>query len=161
MTDAKEKNEMLTHDEKFMRVALEEARLAAEADEVPIGAVIVRGGEIIARARNARESSRIATHHAELVAIERACEAVGGWRIPDATLYVTLEPCPMCAGAIINARIDRVVFGAYDKRFGALGSLINLNSLGFNHTFELVGGVLNDEAAGLLSDYFRKKRKKH
>ena len=147
-------------DEKFMRVALEEAILAGEDDEVPIGAVIVRDGEIIARARNAREASRKATHHAELIAIERACEALGGWRIPNATLYVTLEPCPMCAGAIINSRIDRVVFGAYDKRFGALGSLVNLNELGFNHTFELCGGVLAEEASGLLSDYFKKKRKK-
>ncbi len=147
-------------DIRFMKMALDEARLAESEDEVPIGAVVVRRGKVIATARNSRESSKCATHHAELLAIERACSAVGGWRIPEATLYVTLEPCCMCAGAIINARIDRVVFGAYDKRFGALGSLVNLNTLGFNHTFELVGGVLGDEAAALLTEYFRKKRKK-
>ncbi len=148
-------------DIRFMRLALEEARLAGERDEVPIGAVIVRGGEVIATAGNERECSRCATHHAELLAIERACHALGGWRIPGATLYVTLEPCAMCAGAIINSRIDRVVFGAYDTRFGALGSLVNLNTLGFNHSFELLGGVLMDESRALLSDFFKKKRKKN
>ena len=142
----------------YMKRALELARLAGERDEVPIGAVIVKDGEIIAEAWNEREASKCATHHAELLCIERACKRLGGWRIPSATLYVTLEPCPMCAGAIINSRIDRVVFGAHDIRFGALGSLVNLNALGFNHSFALSGGVLEDEAKELLSGFFKKKR---
>ena len=146
-------------DIEYMKAALEVARLAGDRDEVPIGAVIVKDGEIIASAGNEREGSKCATHHAELLCIERACKRLGGWRIPNATLYVTLEPCPMCAGAIINSRIDRVVFGAHDLRFGALGSLVNLNALGFNHTFALSGGVLEDEAKELLSNFFKKKRK--
>ena len=146
-------------DIEYMKAALEVARLAGDRDEVPIGAVIVKDGEIIASAGNEREGSKCATHHAELLCIERACKRLGGWRIPNATLYVTLEPCPMCAGAIINSRIDRVVFGAHDLRFGALGSLVNLNALGFNHTFSLSGGVLETEAKELLSNFFKKKRK--
>ena len=111
----------LEKDESYMRAALDEAAKAADEDEVPIGAVIVRDGKIIARARNSRERSRCATHHAEILAIEEACRALGGWRLPGTTLYVTLEPCPMCAGAIINARVERVVYGAFDRRFGARG----------------------------------------
>ena len=144
--------------EKFMRLALRQARLAGEKGEVPIGAVIVKDGRVIARGQNARQTKRLATAHAEIIAIDRACKRLGGWRIPSATLYVTLEPCPMCAGAIINSRIDRVVFGAHDIRFGALGSLVNLNALGFNHSFALSGGVLEDEAKELLSSFFKKKR---
>ena len=142
----------------FMREALALAREAAEADEVPVGAIIVYGGKIIARARNRRESDKLATHHAEIVAIEEACRYRGGWRLPDCTLYVTLEPCPMCGGAIINARLPRVVFGAYDRRGGVFGSAVDFNSLTFNHRPEVVGGVCEAEAATILSEYFRRKR---
>ncbi len=148
----------LESDEYFMREAIAEARLAGEIDEVPIGAVAVRGGVVIARAHNTRESSKCATHHAEILAIERACEALGGWRLPGVTLYVTLEPCAMCAGAIINARIERVVYGAPDVRFGALGSLTDLSKIPFNHIPSVEGGVLREECASLLSDYFKAKR---
>ena len=142
----------------FMREALALAREAAEADEVPVGALIVYKGEIIARARNRRESDKLATHHAELVAIEEACRYRGGWRLPDCTLYVTLEPCPMCGGAIINARLPRVVFGAYDPRGGVFGSAIDFNTLTFNHHPEVVGGICEEEAAAVLKEYFKRKR---
>lgn len=147
-------------DEFYMRRALELAREAAMADEVPVGALIVRGDEIIAEAANTRERSKCATHHAEILAIEAACARLGGWRLPGTTLYVTLEPCAMCAGAIINSRIERVVFGASDIRFGALGSLINLCEFQFNHIPQVCGGILADECRGVISDYFKKKRKK-
>ena len=142
----------------FMREALRLAREAAEADEVPVGAVIVYEGRIIGAARNRRETDKLATHHAEIVAIEEACRARGGWRLPDCTLYVTLEPCPMCGGAIVNARIPRVVFGAYDHRAGVFGSAVDFNALTFNHRPEVTGGVLADEAAAILTDYFKRKR---
>ena len=148
-----------SRDEEFMREAMAEAALAEASDEVPIGAVIVREGKIIARAYNTREGSRCATHHAEILAIERACAALGGWRLTGATLYVTLEPCAMCAGAIINSRIPRVVYGAPDLRFGALGSLVDLSEIPFNHKPTVRRGVLSDECADLLSLYFKRKRK--
>ncbi len=147
-------------DLRFMEVAFAEAKLAEEIDEVPIGACIVRGGEVIARAHNTRESSKCATHHAEILAIEEACRVLGGWRLPDTTLYVTLEPCAMCAGAIINARIPRVVFSANDIRFGAMGSLIDLSEIPFNHKPEVRRGVKIEEGKNLLTEYFRRKRKK-
>lgn len=150
----------MTEDEIYMSEALRLAELAAERDEVPVGAVAVRDGKIIAAAYNTREEDKCATHHAELTAIEAACRALGGWRLPGVTLYVTMEPCPMCAGAIINARIPRVVFGARDKRFGALGSLTDLAALPFNHQPSVTGGVLENEAAAILTSYFRRKRKK-
>ena len=145
-------------DEYFMKVAIEKARLAEEIDEVPIGAVAVRDGEILACGYNTRETSKCATHHAELICIENACKALGGWRLPGVTLYVTLEPCAMCAGAIINARIPRVVYGAPDLRFGAFGSLINLAEVPLNHKPEIVGGVLGEENVQMLRSYFKKKR---
>ncbi len=147
-------------DEAYMREAIALAREAEGIDEVPVGALIVRDGEIIARAYNTRESTKCATHHAELLAIEEACKRLGGWRLPGATLYVTMEPCAMCAGAVINSRIERVVYGTADIRFGALGSLIDLASLPLNHKPEVVGGVLADETRGILSSYFKRKRKK-
>ena len=150
----------MNEDEIYMREALRLAEEAAERDEVPVGAVAVRDGVIIARASNTREASKCATHHAEILAIEEACRALGGWRLPGVTLYVTMEPCAMCAGAIINARIPRVVFGAPDHRFGAFGSLIDLSEGPLNHKPEVTGGTLGDEAADVLSAYFRKKRKK-
>ena len=146
-------------DEQFMREAIELARAAEKIDEVPVGAVIVRDGNIIASAYNTRETSKCATHHAEILAIERACAALGGWRLPGVTLYVTMEPCAMCAGAIIHSRIERVVYGAKDFRFGAFGSALDLNEAGLNHKPEVVGGVLGEECADILSSYFKRKRK--
>ena len=145
-------------DEDFMRIAISLAREAEALDEVPVGALAVRNGEIIATAYNTREGSKCATHHAEILAIEHACAALGGWRLPGVTLYVTMEPCAMCAGAIINARIPRVVYGCPDLRFGAFGSLIDLASVPLNHKPEVVGGVLGDECREMLTAYFRKKR---
>lgn len=145
-------------DPAFMQEALIEARLAAAQDEVPIGAVTVRDGQILSRAHNLRQTNRCATHHAELLAIEEACRRLGGWRLPGVTLYVTMEPCAMCAGAIINARIERVVYGVPDLRFGALGSLLDLSALPLNHTPQVTGGVLADEARELLRSYFQEKR---
>lgn len=147
-------------DFEFMEEAISEANLAEDIDEVPIGAVIVRDGKIIARAHNTRETSKCATHHAEILAIEEACRTLGGWRLPETTLYVTLEPCAMCAGAIINARIPTVVFGAPDLRFGAFGSLIDLSEVPLNHKPEIRRGVRADECKNLLGEYFKKKRKK-
>ena len=147
------------NDINFMRRALELAKEAELIDEVPVGAVAVRDGKIIAEGYNMREHSRLATHHAEIIAIEGACRALGGWRLPGVTLYVTMEPCAMCAGAVINARIERVVYGADDLRFGAFGSLIDLSSEPLNHKPEITRGVLGDEAREMLSSYFRRKRK--
>ena len=147
-------------DFEYMEEAISEAKLAEDIDEVPIGAVIVKDGRIIARAHNTRETSRCATHHAEILAIEEACRTLGGWRLPETTLYVTLEPCAMCAGAIINARIPTVVYGAPDIRFGAFGSLIDLSEVPLNHKPEIRRGVRSDECKNLLGEYFKKKRKK-
>lgn len=143
----------------FMKMALEAAERARDIGEVPVGAVIVRyGTDVISVESNLRETGKNALYHAEVRAIDSACKALGGWRLPQCTLYVTLEPCPMCAGAIINSRIDRVVFGAYDKRAGAMGSVFDINSFGLNHTCEVEGGVMEEECALLLRDFFRKKR---
>lgn len=147
-------------DELFMREAIDLAREAELIDEVPVGAVAVRDGVVIARAYNTRETSKCATHHAEILAIEGACATLGGWRLPGVTLYVTMEPCAMCAGAIVNSRIERVVYGAKDFRFGAFGSALDLNEAGLNHKPEVVGGVLGEECADMLSSYFKNKRKK-
>lgn len=147
-------------DERFMRQALELARQAAEEGEVPVGAVVVRGEEVISYGRNRRESGKNALCHAELEAIDGACRALGGWRLWQCELFVTLEPCPMCAGAIINARIPRVVFGARDKKAGSCGSVINLFDLPYNHKPEVVSGVLAEESGALLTDFFRNLRKK-
>ena len=141
-----------------MREALALAKRAEELDEVPVGAVAVKDGKIIATAYNTRQTEKCATHHAEILAIEAACRALGGWRLPGVTLYVTMEPCAMCAGAIINARIPRVVYGTADIRFGAFGSKLDLAAAGLNHTPEVEGGVLGDEARDMLSTYFRRKR---
>ena len=147
-------------DRYFMQKAMEQAMLAAESDEVPVGAVIVNDGKIISAAYNRREQNKCATAHAEILAIEEACRVLGGWRLPGTTMYVTLEPCAMCAGAIINARVERVVYGAKDIRFGALGSLTDLSLLPFNHKFEVCPLVMGEETAQMLSSYFKRKRKK-
>lgn len=147
--------------EKYMKEALRQAEKAAALGEAPIGAVIVRGGKIIARGYNTREGKKKATGHAEITAIERACKKLGGWRLPEASIYVTLEPCPMCSGAIIAARIDRLYFGAYDPKAGCCGSVCNLFENGlFNHTTEVSGGILEEESSHMLSEFFRKLRKK-
>ena len=147
-------------DEIYMQEAIDLAKEAEMIDEVPVGAVAVKDGVVIARAFNTRETSKCATHHAEILAIEKACESLGGWRLPGVTLYVTMEPCAMCAGAIVNARIERVVYGAKDFRFGAFGSALDLNEAGLNHKPLVVGGVMGDECADMLSMYFKNKRKK-
>ena len=153
-----EKNIYLPEDEMYIKECMALASKAEEIDEVPVGALVVRNGEIIARAYNTRESSKCATHHAEILAIEEACRVLGGWRLIGCTLYVTMEPCAMCAGAIINARVPRVVYGAPDLRFGAFGSLINLADVPLNHKPEIVGGVLKDENVAILREYFKSKR---
>lgn len=150
--------EISDEDIRYMKEAIGLAELAREIDEVPVGALIVREGRVISRAYNTREHSKCATHHAEILAIEEACRALGGWRLPGCTMYVTMEPCAMCAGAIINARIPRVVYGAPDLRFGAFGSLINLAEVPLNHRPEIIGGVLKDENVEMLRSYFKKKR---
>ena len=147
-------------DEDYMRRALELARECAKEGEVPVGALMVRDGEIIAEAANSRERERIATAHAECRAIEAACRRLGGWHLTRCTLYVTLEPCPMCAGAVVNSRVDRVVFGASDPKAGAFGSVVDLAALPLNHRPEVRGGVLGEECAAVLSEFFASRRKK-
>ncbi len=150
----------MSGDEFFMRQAIGLAREAAAEGEVPVGALVVRGGVVVARGRNRRETVRNALSHAELEAIGSACAALGGWRLPECDLYVTLEPCPMCAGAAINARIRRVVFGAHDPKAGSCGSVVDLFQFPYNHHPEAVGGVLEEECASLLTDFFRRLREK-
>lgn len=145
--------------EFFMRLALEQAQAAAEQDEVPVGAVIVRDDRVIAAAHNQRHQLRDPTAHAEMVAITQAAEAVGDWRLERCTLYVTLEPCPMCAGAIVQARIPTVFFGAMDPKAGAAGSLFNLlNDDRLNHRALVIPGVLAESCSQLLTDFFQRKR---
>lgn len=147
-------------DEEIMTKALELAKLSGEEGEVPVGAVVTKDAEIISVGRNRRELGKNALYHAELEAIDNACKALGGWRLWQCELYVTLEPCPMCAGAIINSRIKRVVYGASDNKAGSFGSVVNFNNLPYNHKPEIVGGVLEDECAKLLSDFFADLRKR-
>jgi tRNA(adenine34) deaminase len=147
--------------EIFMREALLEAKKAEEIGEVPIGAVVVRNGEVIGRGHNLRETTHDPTAHAEIIAIRQASEAVGGWRLNDCDLYVTLEPCPMCAGAIIQARIANVIYGTVDPKAGCAGTLMNLlDDERFNHQTAVITGVLQGECAALLSGFFRNLREK-
>ena len=148
----------MTRYEKYMLLAIEQAKKAAELGEVPVGAVVVYKDNVIATAYNRRENDKCATAHAELKAIELACAARGGWRLFDCELYVTLEPCVMCAGAAVNARLDRIVYGASDIRFGALGSALDVMSFPLNHKYEVVGGVLKEECKALLTDFFKERR---
>ena len=145
-------------DYEWMGAALEQARMAAELGEVPVGAVIVRRGEIVAAAHNTRETQRNATHHAELLAIDAACKALGGWRLWECELFVTLEPCPMCAGAIINSRIRRVVYGAADPKAGCCGAVTDLFALPFNHHPAVEQGLRAEEASALLAEFFNRLR---
>ncbi|WP_103109856.1 tRNA adenosine(34) deaminase TadA [Brevibacillus reuszeri] len=147
--------------EKFMMAAIEEAGKAAAIGEVPIGAVVVRNGEIVGRGYNLRETQKDPTLHAEMIAIREASETLGGWRLIGCTLYVTLEPCPMCAGAIVQSRIEQVVYGARDPKAGCAGTLMNLlEEPRFNHQVPVKEGVLAEECAQLLKDFFRGLRKK-
>lgn len=152
----------MTEQEKFMKAALKLARKAAEEGEVPVGCVVVCDGKIVGRGRNRRETKKTALGHAELEAIGKACRKLGGWRLHKCDLYVTLEPCPMCTGAIINARIRTVYYGAPDPKAGSCGTLVNLFELPYNHQPAVVGGLLEDECAGALRDFFRglRERKK-
>ena len=147
-------------DTYFMELALKLAQDSLEADEVPVGAVVVKDGEIIGSSSNKRESNGDATAHAEIEAIRQACEKLGRWRLSDCELYVTLEPCPMCAGAILNAKIGRVIYGAKDPRGGAFGSLIDLRSYPFYHKPDIESGVCEHECRELLRDFFQKMRVK-
>jgi tRNA(adenine34) deaminase len=147
-------------DEKYIKIALLEAKKAANIGEVPVGAVIVFEDKIIAKGYNKRETKKNALLHAEIIAIDKACKKLGSWRLENCELYVTLEPCPMCGGAIINSRIKRVVFGAYDNKSGACGSVVNLFDLPFNHCPEIVGGILEKQASKILSDFFKQLRAK-
>ena len=147
-------------DEKFMREALALAQAAADEGEVPVGCVVVRGEEIVGRGRNRRESAKSALAHAEIEAIAEACRTLGGWRLWQCTLYVTLEPCPMCAGAIINARLPRVVYGAKEPTNGCCGSAVDLFMLPCSQKPEIVPGVLEEECSAMLSAFFRRLREK-
>lgn len=149
----------MTKDEKFMQIAIEQAKKAEEIGEVPIGALIVYNNEIIATGYNVRETTQTTLSHAELIAIEKANEVIGSWRLEDCTLYVTLEPCPMCAGAIVQSRIKRVVYGASDPKAGCAGTLMNLlQEESFNHQVEVTSGVLEKECSTLLTNFFRTLR---
>ncbi|MBE6920854.1 MAG: nucleoside deaminase [Ruminococcaceae bacterium] len=141
-----------------MAAAMELAKEAAAEGEVPVGCVIARFGEIVGRGRNRRESGKNALAHAEIEAINDACNHLGGWRLWECTLYVTLEPCPMCAGAIVNARIPRVVFGASDKKCGACGSVCDIFSMDFNHHPQVERGLMEAEASALLGEFFKNLR---
>ena len=145
-------------DIEYMQEALRLAREAGEDGEVPVGCVIVRGDKIVGRGRNRREKDKTALGHAEIEAISDACKNLGGWRLWDCTLYVTLEPCPMCAGAIINARIPRVVFGASDEKCGACGSVCNLLEMEFNHHPQVEKGLMEEESKTLLEEFFKELR---
>jgi len=148
-----------TSDEYFMKLALQEALNAYDLGEVPVGAVVVKDGRVIGRGHNLREKLSDPTAHAEIIAITAASEAVGGWRLEGCDLYVTLEPCPMCSGALINSRMRRVVFGAYDPKAGCCGTLMNLvQDTRFNHVCDVAGGVMEDDCADLLKLFFRQRR---
>ncbi|MGM8212883.1 tRNA adenosine(34) deaminase TadA [Virgibacillus sp. W0430] len=148
-------------DEKWMLAAIEEAKKASVIGEVPIGAVIVHNDEIIASGYNVREHTQQTLSHAELLAIQEANQIIGSWRLEECTLYVTLEPCPMCAGAIVQSRLSRVVYGASDPKAGCAGTLMNLlNERRFNHQVEMKSGVLKEECGSLLTDFFRELRKR-
>lgn len=145
--------------DKFMKEALKEAKKAYDLDEVPVGAVVVKDGEIIGRGYNLRETEKDPTLHAEIVAIRQAADKIKSWRLTGCEIYVTIEPCPMCAGAIIQARIDRLIFGAQDIKAGCAGSLYNLlQDVRFNHRVEIIEGILEEECRSIIQSFFRSKR---
>lgn len=145
---------------KFMIRALELAKESAQEGEVPVGAVVVKDGEIVGEGRNRRENGKNALYHAEIEAIDNACKKLGGWRLWQCDLYVTLEPCPMCSGAIINSRIKRVYFGANDYKAGSFGSVVNFNELSYNHKPEIYQGIMGEECSTLLTEFFKSLRTK-
>lgn len=147
-------------EKEIMLRAIELAKMAAELDEVPVGAVVVKNGEIVGEGFNRRETGKNALAHAELEAINNACERLGGWRLHQCELYVTLEPCPMCTGAIINSRLKRIIFGAYDPKAGSVGSVVNLCDLPYNHKPEIQGGFMQEECSSLLTGFFAKLRER-
>lgn len=144
---------------EFMLEALREAKAAAQKGEVPVGAVIVKNGKVIACGRNMREEKQNALSHAEIEAINKACKALGSWRLDGCEMYVTLEPCPMCAGAIINARLKTLVFGAFDRNMGSVDSVVNLTDYPYNHKVEVYAGIMEDECKAVLEDFFKNLRK--
>ena len=149
----------MTEAEKFMKIALKEAKKAELKEEVPIGCVITLDGKVFSKAHNLRQTKRLATAHAEILAIEKACRKLGDWRLDGAEIYVTLEPCAMCAGAIANARIKKVYFGAYEKKGGGAVSKFNiLSESGLNHVTDCEGGVLEEQCSSLLKEFFRSRR---
>ena len=150
---------MQQKDIEYMRQALALAEKAASCGEVPVGAIVVRGDEVIGRGYNRRETDGSAIAHAEILAIEEACRVVGSWRLNGCTLYVTLEPCPMCTGAIVNARLERVVFGVKDPVAGCCGSVLNVNRYPFSHVFSLTEGVCEEACAEILQNFFKERRK--
>lgn len=150
----------MLEDSHFMKLALELAQKAADIGEVPVGAVVVCEDEVVGTGFNRRETSKNALAHAELEAIDAACKRLGGWRLHKCTLYVTLEPCPMCSGAIVNARIRRLVFGARDSKSGCFGSVSDFNALPFNHKPEVAEGIMAEECAAMLSGFFQRLRSK-
>ena len=143
---------------EFMKRAIELAELSESQGEVPVGAVVVKDNVIVGEGRNRRETGKNALYHAEIEAIDNACKALGGWRLWQCEMYVTLEPCPMCAGAIINSRIKKVTFGAYDKKAGSFGSVTDFNSLPYNHKPQIEGGVCESECSEILSRFFKTLR---
>ena len=147
------------NEKDYMNLALDQAVMAADEGEVPVGAVVVMTGEVIASARNNREATCDATGHAEILAIREACAKLGGWHLESCELYVTLEPCPMCMGAIINSRMGKVVYGAKDAKAGACESVINMCAYPLNHKPQVIGGFMKEECASILTDFFAKKRK--
>ena len=149
-------------DEAYMQIALELARQAYEINEVPVGAIVVKKstGKIIGKGDNRREIDKNPLAHAEIAAIKQAAETLGGWRLLDCDIYVTLEPCPMCCGAIINSRIERVIFGAFDSKSGSVESIINMFDLPFNHKTKIVSGIMQKECSEILSDFFTELRKR-
>ena len=145
---------------EFMKRAVDLARISASEGEVPVGAVVVKDNRIVGEGRNRREIGKNALYHAELEAIDEACKKLGGWRLWQCEMFVTLEPCPMCAGAIINSRMKKVTFGAYDKKAGSFGSVVDFNKLPYNHKPEIIGGVDEAECAALLTEFFKNLREK-
>ena len=143
---------------EFMKLAILEAEKAAQKGEVPVGAVIVKNGQVVAACHNLRETKQNALSHAEIEAINTACKKIGSWRLDDCEMYVTLEPCPMCTGAIINSRIKTVIFGAYDSKMGCMDSVINLCDYPFNHKVEVYGGIMEDECLAVLQNFFKNLR---
>lgn len=149
------------NDQYFMKIALEEANKAYDKGEVPVGAVLVVNGEVVAKAHNTREQYQQALNHAEILVIKEACEKIGFWRLDNSYLYTTVEPCVMCSGAIIQSRIENVIFGAYDKKYGCCGSKINIvDNIIFNHKAKVLGGVLEKECSDIMTRFFKEIRNK-